>query len=243
MCICVSVYLYMYTWMRKKAYNSFPKPKAAQIIRDTPAANEDSYSSWIYVHNLWSSIQFLYFIVWKPSTWVSRCFPPFFLEVLLVFPMRPHPWFQFVKCQQLRQVGMVGPDSALEMCLEFGKRVALVSEAIALMCERIFVILMVQYMLSSHMVRGCPVSGFLAVVDLAFTGCEGQSWPFRQAIQEALGQKQPELPQVGMFCLLTCGLSRVPQNFMVENLPHKNNISGGLPFWAKLCLQLLSVQV
>ena len=118
MCICVYVYMYMYTWMRKKAYNSFPKPKASQIIRDTPAANEDSYPSWIYVHNLWSSIQFLYFIVWKPSTWVSRCFPPFFLEVLLVFPMRPHPWFQFVKCQQLRQVGMVGPDSALGMCLE-----------------------------------------------------------------------------------------------------------------------------
>lgn len=86
-----------------------------------------------------------------------------------------------------------------ECVWKFGKRVALVSEAIALMCERIFVILMVQYMLSSHMVRGCPVSGFLAVVDLAFTGCEGQSWPFRQAIQEALGQKQPELPQVGMF--------------------------------------------
>ena len=91
-----------------------------------------------------------------------------------------------------------------ECAWKFGKRVALVSEMLALMFERIFVvlILMVQYMLSSHMVRGCPVSGFHRLRVHLSRLCEGQSWPFRQAIQEALGQKQPELPQVqGMFCL------------------------------------------
>ena len=38
---------------------------------------------------------------------------------LAIFPMRPHPWFQFVKCQQLRQVGMLGvPIGPWECVLE-----------------------------------------------------------------------------------------------------------------------------